>query len=201
MAISTYAELQTAVASWAHRSDLTSIIPDLILVAEKRIYRTLRIRKMETALSSTISSGVISVPSDYLALKSAYVDGSPTSPLSRSSVQKIYEDYPTRSADGKPVLIAREGTSFIFGPYPDSGYTIKGIYYALPTSIQTSANAVFTANPDLYLFASMCEAARYVKDKEMLAYWETQLTQVMADLDAESDDEMASGSGLAVKAS
>jgi hypothetical protein len=37
MALSTYSDLQTAVATWLHRSDLTAIIPDLITLAETHL--------------------------------------------------------------------------------------------------------------------------------------------------------------------
>lgn len=200
MSITTYAELQTSVANWLHRGDLTAIIPDLILLGENRIFRTLRIRDMETALNSTISSGVIAIPSSYLDLKFAYVDGSPTQVLQRVSAHAIYSKYPTRTTDGKPVMIAREGTNFIFGPYPDSGYTIKGIYYAKPTSIQTSTNAVFLANPELYLFAALCEAAPYILDDPRLPVWEGKLKAVMNDLTAQDSNEYSSGGGLMVSA-
>jgi len=37
MSIATYSELQTAVADWMHRTDLTAKIPDFITLAESRI--------------------------------------------------------------------------------------------------------------------------------------------------------------------
>lgn len=199
MAITTYAELQTSVANWLHRGDLTSIIPDLIMLAEERIFRTIRAREMETALSETIASGVIAVPSGYIALKSVYLDGTPTTKLKRSTVAQIYENYPTRSADTKPKCIAREGGNFIFGPYPDAAYTVKGIYYARLTSIATSANALFTANPDLYLMATLCEAAPYIKDDNRVAIWEAKFAQIKAAIEEENDEEERSGGGMHVR--
>ena len=169
MAITTYAELQTAVGSWLHRADLTSQIPDFILFGEKRIFRETRIRVMETAFSGTISSGVIAVPSDYLEFKSVYLNTSPTIKLSRVQASQIYDEYPTRASTGRPKLIAREGANFIFGPYPDSGYTVNGIYYASPTSIQSSANALFLANPDLYLYAALLAATPYLSNDQRTA--------------------------------
>src|SRR3990172_339251 len=78
MSIASYSELKTAVGNWLNRDDLTTYLADLVMLGEKKVYRDLRIRAMETALSSTIASGVIALPSDYVELKSAYVDGSPT---------------------------------------------------------------------------------------------------------------------------
>jgi hypothetical protein len=200
MSIQTYAELQTAVANWMARADLTSIIPDLIMIGEKRIFREIRARSMETALSSTIASGVIAVPSDYLELKSAYVDGSPAKLLQRATATSIYQQYPLRSSTTKPRLIAREGSNFIFGPYPDSTYTIKGIYYAKPTSIQSSANALFVESPDLYLFAALLEAQPYIKNDPRIVVWQAKYEQIKEQINGYEKQELGSGSGLQVVA-
>ena len=200
MAIATYADLQTAVANWLHRADLTSIIPDIILVAEKRIYRDLRIRSMETALDVAIASGVAAVPSDYLDIKFSYVNTSPTTQLQRVTASQVYASYPNRSSTGIPVMVGREGANFIFGPVSSDSYRLKGIYYALPVSIQTSANAVFTANPDLYLFATLCEAAPYIGADPRIAVWEGKLAAIMNSLADQDADEYGSGGGLMVRA-
>jgi len=203
MSITTYSELKTAVANWLNRSDLTTYIPDLVMLGEKRIYRDLRIRAMETALSSTISSGVVALPSDYVELKSAYVDGSPTQVLQRKIVGFIYEKYPARSSGGKPKFIAREGSSFIFGPYPDSAYTIKGIYYARLTALSDSNTTNwFTTNaPDLLLFASLCEAEVFIKNDERMVLWQAKYDQIVSQLTAEDQREQYSGSTLRTVAS
>ena len=46
MAISTKAELHTAVANWLNRSDLTDRIPEFISLAEAGFNRNLRVRDM-----------------------------------------------------------------------------------------------------------------------------------------------------------
>jgi len=198
MSITTYSELKTAVGNWLNRSDLTTYIPDLVMLGEKRVYRDLRIRAMETALSSTISSGVIALPSDYIELKSAYVDGSPTQILQRKTSEFIYTNYPARSSSGKPKFIGREGSSFIFGPYPDSAYTVKGIYYARLSALSTSNETNwFTTNaPDILLFASLIEAEVFIKNDERLPVWQTKYDQIAAQLTAEDQREQYSGSSL-----
>lgn len=198
MAITSYAELQTAVANWLHRTDLTSTIPDFIMLGEKRICRDVRCRVMETALSGTIASGVVAVPADYLELKFARIASSPVSNLTGASASQIYNQYPLRSSDKKPVLIGREGTNFIFGPYPDSNYPISGIYYAKPTSIAASVNALFTASPDLYLFATLCEAAPFTANEKNIVVWEAKLKQIIEQLESEDASESGSGGGMRV---
>ena len=62
MAIGTYAELQTAVANWLDRDDLTDRIPEFIALAEAKMNRNLRISLMEnvsTAITMAAGHGTI----------------------------------------------------------------------------------------------------------------------------------------------
>lgn len=202
MAITSYSELQTAVANWLARDDLTTYIPDFITLAEARIYRELKVRQMETALSETIASGVIAVPSGYTQMKFAYVDGSPIKKLERFDLERLYQEYPTRSADGKPSAYARESTSFIFGPYPDSGYTIKGVYYKKldPLSDANTSNWLITDAPDLILFASLCEAEPFIKNDPRLVLWEAKYQNAKTEIRNQDRDEEFSGSVMSPRA-
>ena len=71
----TYTGLQASIASWLHRSDLTAIIPDLIVLAEARLARDLRLRKMvTTTTSSTVASTQgITLPADFLEIENLSV--------------------------------------------------------------------------------------------------------------------------------
>lgn len=199
-AITDYSSLQTEIASWLHRTDLTTTIQGIISLAEARIYRELRVRQMETALSSTISSGIIAVPTGYLELKYAYIDGSPVRRLQRKDAEWIYTAFPTRSSDGKPLYIARDGTNFIFGPYPDSTYTVKGSYYKKLDALSGSntSNWLTTDVPDLILFASLCECAPYIGDDDRIVLWEQKYAQIKDRVQRKNDEEDFSGSPMAV---
>ena len=195
MSIANYSDLKTAVANWLNRSDLTSYVSDIVMLGEAKIYRELRIRAMETALSDTIASGVIAVPSDYIEMKHAYVDGSSTESLQRVSLERMYEAYPTRSADGKPKFYAREAGNFIFGPYPDSGYTVKGVYYKRMTALSDSNTTNwFTTNaPDILLWASLVEAEAFIKNDPRLPMWKDRYEESKAMIQDEDDKEAWSG--------
>lgn len=202
MAITTYAELKTAAANWLHRDDLTTYIPDFIAICEATLYREIRIRAMEVALSSAISSGVVAVPSDYIDLKSAYVDGSPSKVLERTSPEVVYAKYPTRSAEGKPSVIAREGTNFIFGPYPDSAYTIKGIYYKRLAALSdaNTTNWVLTNAPDVLLYGSLLASAPFLKNDSRIGVWASLYSSSKNRLQEEDTAEQHSGSSLRSRA-
>ena len=200
MSISTYAELQTAVTGWMQRSgvvfDGTDYVPDLITMGEKYIFRHARTRDMETSLSVALSSGVGAVPADFVALKYAYLDHSPVYPVQPKAASWIITAYPTRSADDVPQFIAIDGSNFIFGPYPDSDYTLMGTYYKRLTSITSSANALFTSNPDLYLFAALAECKAFMKDNTYLQIWTQKRDQILQDVNNENNIGNYSGGPL-----
>lgn len=198
MALATYSDLTTAVANWLHRSDLTSYIPDFITLAETRIYREVRSRDMETAFSTAIASGVVALPASYIDLKFAYVDRSPSNWLDRKSAQWIYQNYPQRTSDGLPRFIARQGSNFIFGPYPDSGYTVAGVYYKNLGAVSSSAHALFVSNPDLYVFGALCEAEPYIIRDARVALWKAKYNEIRDQINDLADEEDLSGGSLRV---
>lgn len=203
MALSTYADLKTAITGWLDvtTATLTSQIDDLITVGEKRIFREARTRDMETALSSAISSGVVALPASYVAMKFAYLNTSPIQVLERRPAEWIYANYPQTTTSGIPQFFARDGSNFIFGPYPDSAYTMNGIYYARLTAISSSVNALFTANPDLYLMAALAEAEMLIGRDPRIAIWESKYQRILADVNGEDKTEDQSGSHLQMRVS
>jgi hypothetical protein len=76
--ITNYATLQQAVADYLNRADLTSFLPNFTQACEMKLYRDLRIRAMETALSV---SGPVSRPRtsrhDLRSLSGALGGGDP----------------------------------------------------------------------------------------------------------------------------
>jgi type I restriction-modification system DNA methylase subunit len=66
MAYTTYSELQTSIANYLGRSDLTSIIPDFIRFAETRLSRDLRTRIMLKSATTSMTAGdaTVALPTD-----------------------------------------------------------------------------------------------------------------------------------------
>jgi hypothetical protein len=176
--ITGYASLQTAVADWLAKSNLTTWIPNFIQNFEERFYRQPKNfgRWMETSLNSAIASSVVAVPASFLALKYAYVDGNPASRLDRVSLNQLYGTYPRNGATGIPKWISRDTTNFVFGPSPDSTYTIKGVYWAKQTLIRSfasdaAAHWLIVNAPDLCLYGSLAESAAFLQRDSRLATW------------------------------
>lgn len=187
MAIETYTDLKAAVADWLARDDLTTQIPDFIRLAEADIYRRLRVRGAEKAISQTITAGVVAVPTDFSAWKHCYLDGSPVYPLEVVSAAWLLSAYPTRSSDGVPGYIAQDAGNFIFGPYPDSGYTLRGTYYARQSALSASneTNWLTRECPDVLLYGALWAARGYLEDDERALGWRALYEQAIAAVKSE----------------
>ena len=205
-----YNSLKQAVQDWFARSDLGNWIDYFIQIAEADIYRDIisgnkgrGVRAMEASLNVTIASGAAQVPSDYLALKIALVSlNGNTFEMQRVTPEFIYTQYPAQVASGTPAYIARQGANFVFGPYPDSNYTITGIYWQKAGQLTSVNNVTWMTNsiPTILLAATNRAAARFNKDQESYGMWNDLYTQQMQSfLLAESAEEL-SGSSLAMVA-
>lgn len=207
MTIATYAQLKTATARWiggSDDSDATSVgfastIDDLVTIAESRIFREARTKDTEASINTAMANGVVAVPSDYIAMKFAYVDGTPVQTLERRPAEWIYSTYGTRTAVGKPKFFSRQTTNFIFGPYPDSGYTMIGVYYKRLPALSTAVHALFTNNPDLYLFGCLAETAIIIGADKRIDLWEKKYQMILAQVNAYDRAEGASGSALQMR--
>jgi hypothetical protein len=193
--ITDYATLKTAVSDYLARSDLSGFTPNFVQNAEGLIYKNLRIRAMETALSVTIASGVATVPTAFVALKYAYVSTSPVQTLDWVPPEMIYARYPVRSGAEIPRDISVAGTNFIFGPYPGN-YTIEGIYYTRLTSLSDSntTNWFTSYAPDLLLFGALLQAETFLKNDKRLETWKV-MYQAAFDSVANEERRMRTAAG------
>ena len=188
MAISTYAELQSAVSNWLDRSDLTSRIPEFISLAESRIARKLRIREMETESDVTLTGGTrtAAVPTGFREVRRVYLNSSPVIELKYMTPQDYWARY-TSTVTGRPVVFSVEGANFLFGPIPDSSYTAKVLHYKAFDALSSSAHAVFTANPDAYLYGALLAAEPFLRNDKRIGVWKGLFDEALMELQTQSD--------------
>lgn len=165
MAIGTYAELQTAVANWTARADLTSRIPEFVQCTEAKLNRELRVVDQETRSSTfTIGGEYVALPTDFLQVKTFYLNSPKTNLVYYS------DDLLTAvhgSTHGTPQNYSIQGGNARFGPYPSTtGTSIASLVYAakIPSLISTSINWVLLSHPDVYLYGCVAEAYAFAKD-------------------------------------
>lgn len=166
MAISTYSQLQSAIASWSNRSDLTSVIPDFITLAEERMNRALRVRQMETALAETaITDNAVAVASNTVGVKTLWIAGYEDSPLLAQS----YESLLTMGTEGIPTHWAWAGSNFHF----NGTGSVEGVVYAAIPALtdNNTTNWLLTAHPSLYLAGALVEAFEFIEDEKRRNRW------------------------------
>lgn len=202
MSFTTYAELQTTIAGYLARSDLTTQIPDFIRLAEIRLRRDLRIREMlsTTTLTCTSGTATVTIPSDFLEVKDFVVTGNPVMPLNYESPSLFSRN--SRSMDaGKPLDYTVLSGTFKLAPIPDSNYTLSLVYSAAPPYLSTSntSNTFLTICPDLLLYASLLEAEPYLMNDARINTWGSMFDRAMGSLTRSDEKGQYSGVPLAMQ--
>jgi len=196
MALSSYSDLQTTIANYLSRDDLTSAIPDFIQLAEIRLRRDLRLRQMLTQTSTTATSGgaTISLPSDFLQARDVYVDSDPDFPVTFATPSIFIRNGRTNES-GVPAFYTILGSTIQFAPIPDSDYTIKILYYAAPAFLSSSntSNLWLTTCPDALLYASLGEAEPYIMNDPRLQTWGALYDRAIASLTRSDEESQYSG--------
>ena len=203
MALTTYAELKTSIGDWLNRSDLTSVIPDFISLAEAQIERTLRARQMIVRANASFDAQYGAVPSDFLEAKSLKLTSTnPQSPLSFLSIDALDAEMTKYTGSGKPKFFGAVGGQFRLVPTPDSNYTTELTYYAKLTKLSSSVatNWLLTANPDIYLYGALLQAAPYLQDDARIQTWATLYERALNDSQTADDRGASSGGALLTRA-
>lgn len=184
MAITTYAQLQAAAANWLVRADLTARIPEFITLAEARLNRLLRTRLAETEipLTTTIGSRKVTLPAGFaepLRLWIEHTHGRCELPFLEPGLLGV------TSLRGEPGAWTVDGTHVAFDrpcaePYPLTFRILK----AFALSDDAPTNALLSDAPDVYLFATLCEAGPFLRDGELASAYEAKLDRAIGELNA-----------------
>jgi hypothetical protein len=201
MAISTYAELQTAVANWLDRDDLTDRIPEFISLAEARFNRILRLRAMETKQTASTKAGQrnYALPTDYLQMRNLQINTTPIRPC-QYVTPEIYDRLYGSTLTGTPEIYTIIADEIQLGPIPASVQTIEMLFYKRFTNLSTSnvRNWLLTYSPDVYLYASMLEAEPFIMNDARVPLWAQALDRAVSDLQEQDNKDRHSGSALRV---
>lgn len=198
MAITNYTELQTALTSWSHRSDLTTVIPDFIRNAELRMERDLRVSGMETSATITATgTASLSLPTDFLELRRIYSNASPVKVLEYLTPDVFWNNYNSNQT-GETKNFTIEAGQIVTGDI--ASQDLKIVYYAkIPDLATNTTNWLLTDYPDLYLYASLCELNKYTGDNEGVQKYDGLYSQALQSF-SKSDKGRWSGNVLRVVA-
>lgn len=173
MALTTYAQLKAAVASYAARNDLTSVIPDFITLAETMFnqgddqngFPPLRTREMEIIADEAPTDGEITLETDFLEMRRVTSTDDPRRVLTYATPEWMDEMYPT-SATGYASFYTIIGSSLIVRPVGSGN--IEYIYYQKIPALSDAApsNWLLAKSPNAYLFGSLYNLHVYAQNAE-----------------------------------
>lgn len=178
MALATYSDLQASVASWMARDDLNTYIPDFITLFEAAACRRLKVRPMETTTTLTPSSGVATLPSDFLGYRRVTWTGTPIRELLYVT-PPIYSSY-LNTTGAQALVFTIEGSNLRVAPSDDTALTFT--YTQKTAAVSSSLNWLYTNYPDAYLFGALCEANAFIKDPTKAALWKARRDDVFDEI-------------------
>ena len=183
MAITTYSELKTAVADFLNRDDLTTAIPNFVALAEASLNRRMRAPEMVTRATVTVDAEYENRPADWLETIRYQINTNPIGVLEFVTPEEAIIQKTKFSTAGAPLFFSTVGTQFQHVPAPDTAYSAELMYYARVTGLSdaNTSNWLLTANPDIYLYATLVQSAPYLKEDERIGVWAGILDRLMAE--------------------
>jgi hypothetical protein len=204
MAITSYSTLQTTVGDWLNRSDLTTVIPDFITLAEAQFNRTLRHRKMVERATATLDTEYSAMPADWLESIRYQINTNPITVMEFVSPDQAAMLKGAYSTSGKPIFYSQIGQQFQVIPAPDSGsaYTGELTYYAsIPAlSAGNTSNWLLVDSPDIYLYGALLQSAPYLQDDQRLNIWAAIYQRLIDDLKVSDERSRMATSSLRMRA-
>lgn len=182
MALDTYANLQTSIATWADRNDAAFIaaIPDFISMFEVNANAELPLRtrfNLATATLATVANtSTVTLPTDFLEAK-ALINTSTSNPidvLSYYPAAQLYTAFPTAiTVPDRPKGFTYVGSTLELAPTPDAIYNLKLYYYQKVTALSALApsNWLLANFPNLYLFGALVAAEAWLGTDPRIKEW------------------------------
>jgi hypothetical protein len=201
MSIATYSELNTAVANWLDRDDLTDRIPEFIVLCEARFNRLLRIRAMEYKQTASTVSGQrnLALPTGFIQMRNLQMNETPIVPM-QYVTPEIYDRLYGSTLTGTPQMYTIIADEIQLGPIPGSALTIEMLFYKKFDALTTVAttNWMIINAPDVYLYGCLLEAEPFIMNDPRMQLWATAFKQAITDMQEQDNKDRHSGSALRV---
>ena len=193
MALTTYGGLKTAVALTLNRTDLTSVIPDFVALAEEDIANDVRVRAMEEITTGTLTGETLAHPSRFLSVRRFTVGGY----VYEYVTPEKYQDIQEAESDWK--VYTSIGSNFhINDAASGDAYSIIYTTHFAAFSADGDTNWLLTNAPGVYLYGACKHASIYLKDDADLAKYAALYTAAVKRI-VEREREAAFGGRLQVR--
>ena len=199
MTITSYATLQSEIASWLNRDDLTAIIPTFIQFVESDVNSRLRHQKMVVRAQATSDQEFVQLPADWLeAINIHIIDGAqPLRFVTLDEADRINK----QQIITQPSFYSIMDDALEIIPAPATDIDIEMIYYGkIPSlSVTNTSNWLLVKAPDLYLYGSLVHASPYILDDQRVGLFANMYNSRLESLGLESDKALHSGSPLVAR--
>lgn len=195
----TYATLQTQIAGFLLRDDLTAQIPTFILMAEAALNRDLRHWRQEKSVDEAVTTSFVDLPSDWQAFKRVSIGSRKLDVVSHEYLMQRREV--SNDEAGDPRFYSLSAGRIELQPAPSGSETLTMIYRAsIPElSDTTTTNWVLEHHPDLYIYGALLHSAPYLQEDERVNVWGSLYATALSQANAQSARNSVSGSGLAIR--
>lgn len=167
MALSNYSDLQSAVAAWLHRDDLTTQIPDFIALAEADLQVRAKLSQWDTEATVSLTNGSGALPSDFAqAISVNYgTDSYTIGYLPPEQFDNAFEG----NGSGEPEFFTVRGTNLLVTPTATGSVTLRYTARFTPLSGSATTNSLLTLFPDAYLYGALLHANTWAQDDAQTA--------------------------------
>lgn len=172
-----------------YSSEFVAAIPEIVKLAEDRIYQSVQIPSLKKNSTSAFISGnkYLAQPDDFLAPYSMAVKSASGvySYLLEKEVGFINEAYPDPSITGVPRYYAIfTDDTFVVAPTPNANLQVELHYFYEPESIVTAGTSWLGDNVESVLFyGSLVEAYTYMKgEADLIALYKGRYDESIARL-------------------
>jgi hypothetical protein len=198
VAITTYTNLQTEIANWLHRDDLTDEIPDFIALCEATLQVRCKLVEFESTATVTITSGVGTLPTGFVGMRSVYWNDSLAQPLQYITPEQF--DAMRSWGDGDTYFYTISGSTIRTSNTETGGVIMT--YYAkfVPLSGSNTSNAILSNFPDAYLYGSLVQACIYTQDDAGAAKYSSLFSNAIDRINDNNADRKYAGATLQVRA-
>ena len=157
MSLSNYGALKTSVAAWINRTDLDTVIPDFVALAEQDIRVDCRVQNMEQLATGTLTGETLAHPTRFLEARRLVVGTSVYEFVSAD----LYQDYSTST---RKIFTSIGQSLYILNGAAGDSYSL--IYYAgfAPFDADADTNWLLENAPDVYLAGACRYGSAYLKD-------------------------------------
>jgi hypothetical protein len=199
--ITNYSTLQTTVADYLNRQDLSAYIPTFIQLAEADMNTRLRTREMIVRATTTNDDEFVRLPLDFLeSINLQLTDGQ--SPLRFVTLDEA-DIINKRQGYNAPTFYSLMNGAIELVPPPATGadVEIEMVYYGKIPALSdgNTSNWLLLKAPDVYLYGALVHAAPFLMDDQRISVFGSFYSQRIEALNDESQKSLHSGSPLVAR--